>query len=154
MRIAGFRPTSLFDGVGVNAVVFTQGCPHHCENCQNPSTWNPDGGKEVSVEDVEKMIEPYLDFITGVTFSGGDPAMQFNAVDEIAAWAKNHGLTTTMYTGYIIDELLDSYDLSNFDYIIDDVYVDGQHTTELPFRGSLNQGMFKRMDDGLWEAID
>lgn len=153
MRIAGFRPTSLFDGIGVNAVIFTQGCPHHCKGCQNPSTWNPDGGKEVSVKDVEKMIEPYLGFIDGITFSGGDPMVQFGEVNLIAAWAKKHGLKTTLYTGFILDELLLSYDFSNIDYVIDDVYVDEQHTTEQPFRGSWNQTMNQHNADDTWEEI-
>lgn len=154
MRLAGFRPTSLFDGPGINAVIFTQGCKHHCKNCQNPSTWKMDGGKEVSVKEVEKMIEPYLGFITGVTFSGGDPVEQWSEVKQVAHWAKEHNLKTTLYTGYIIEEIYTLYDLSDIDYVIDDEYIDEQHTTDLSFRGSWNQGMYRHDPDGFWRDID
>lgn len=107
MRIAGFRPTSLFDGRGINAVVFTQGCTHGCKGCQNLSTWDKNGGTEASVEDVEARIEPYLPLITGVTFSGGDPVEQYDDVAKIAVWAKKKGLHTTLYTGYSFKEVVE-----------------------------------------------
>lgn len=153
MRIAGFRPTSLFDGVGINAVIFTQGCRHHCEGCHNPSTWDMNGGTEVSVKKLEEMIEPYLGFITGVTFSGGDPVEQFDEVSKLARWAKEHGLTTTLYTGYVLDELIPQYDLSAIDYIIDGEFIDDYYDSDVPFRGSWNQAIYFHNADDSWEEV-
>lgn len=153
MRIAGIRPTSLFDGVGINYVVFVQGCKHHCENCQNPSTWSPNGGKEATVEEIIDGILPYLDIITGVTFSGGDPIEQYEEIAQIAAWAKKHRLRTTLYTGYSFDDLVD-YNLDNIDYLIDEKYIDSLRSTECSFRGSTNQHIWHQTKGRVWERID
>jgi anaerobic ribonucleoside-triphosphate reductase activating protein len=147
MRIAGFRNTSLFDGIGINFVIFTQGCGHHCDHCQNPSTWDFDGGTEMSVEDIEKLIEPYIGFITGITFSGGDPVYQLNEVTQVARWASQHSLKTTLYTGFSMIVL---HDIDCFDYVVDGEYID--ELPSAPFRGSSNQTVYKRTE-GKWIEV-
>ena len=32
------------NGDGLRVVLWLSGCSHHCYNCQNPQTWNPDSG--------------------------------------------------------------------------------------------------------------
>ena len=142
MRIAGFRETSLYDGKGINFVIFLQGCEHHCKGCQNPQTWDKDGGASVSLQGLKRIIEPYLGFIDGITFSGGDPVLQIEDVLDLAHWAKSHGLTTTLYTGYTLAELRGHIDLTPFDYIVDGRYEDSQRSADIPFRGSVNQVMY------------
>lgn len=181
MRIAGFRPTSLFDGKGINAVVFTQGCVHGCNGCQNPSTWDKSGGTEVSVEDVEAMISPYLGFITGITFSGGDPVEQYEDIAKIAVWAKDKGLHTTLYTGYLLSDVMeialrvwvkengipnavflkDLYETAKkdedflpFDTIIDGTFDEEKKSSDCAFRGSKNQTIWEKMTVGSYYPID
>ena len=75
MRIAGTVQDSIVDGPGFRFVLFTQGCPHHCEGCQNPQTHDPDGGTEMSREEIVRQLlsNPLTD---GITFSGGEPFEQ------------------------------------------------------------------------------
>ena len=134
MRIAGLRPTSLFDGKGINYVIFVQGCQHHCKGCQNPSTWDFDGGNEIPVDTIIEQIKPYIGFIDGVTFSGGDPAYQMYQVNHIAKWAKEHGLTVTMYTGFSM-LAFDKNNLQYIDCVIDGEYIEKFHSPDIPFRG-------------------
>lgn len=155
MRIAGIRKTSLHDGAGVNLVVFFQGCVHECDGCQNPETWRKDGGYKVLVSSVIKQIEEKIGFINGVTFSGGDPVQQPDALYEIAKWCKKHELKTTLYTGYQIDDLYEEwYDerqedwrrlpfMSYIDVVIDGKFEKGRKK-DLPFRGSENQLIWLR----------
>lgn len=153
MRIAGFRETSLFDGKGINFVIFFQGCEHHCEGCQNPRTWDKNGGISVSLKGIKKIIEPYIGFIDGITFSGGDPVLQISDVLDLAWWAKSKHLTTTLYTGYTLDELRKQYiDLTPFDYIVDGRYEQSKHSIDVPFRGSTNQVMYHYTDHE-WVAM-
>lgn len=143
MKIAGVRQTSLYDGIGINYVIFFQGCRHHCEGCHNPQTWDETGGATSSVNELKRMIEPYLGFITGITFSGGDPVLQYDEVLELAWWAKSHKLTTTLYTGYTLNELRQKcLDLTPIDYIVDGEYEKEKRSVDCPFRGSTNQAMY------------
>ena len=32
------------NGDGLRVVLWLSGCSHHCYNCQNPQTWNPESG--------------------------------------------------------------------------------------------------------------
>lgn len=157
MRISGVRTTSLFDGYGINYVIFFQGCSHHCDGCHNPDSWSFNDGFEVTPEEIIKSIEPYIGFISGVTFSGGDPVYQLDDVVKIAEWAKTKGLQTTLYTGFYFDELkcivLGGSELDNIDYIIDGRFIADMKSDKLPFRGSLNQGIFKRVGFREWEMV-
>ena len=142
MRIAGKHATSLSEGRGVNYTLFFQGCDVHCKGCHNPETWALDGGKEVSPEDVKQDILSYVPPVSGISFCGGEPSLQMDDVLELAKWAKDNGLTTTLYTGHLISEIKPE---KVFDYVIDGAYEDC-HRERLPFRGSSNQRIFKLID--------
>ena len=157
MRISGTRKTSLVDGIGVNYVIYAQGCPHGCAGCHNPSTHDPLGGYEVSIEDLKNDIVSNA-LITGVTFSGGEPLDQYWEVYDIAMWAKEQRLQTTLYTGYnveIINENLIVYRLNGmdgisktaFDYIIDGPFDITKKSIDCPFRGSTNQRILVKGKD-------
>lgn len=32
------------NGDGLRVVLWLSGCSHHCHNCQNPQTWDPESG--------------------------------------------------------------------------------------------------------------
>ena len=75
MRIAGTLTCSLVNGEGIRYAIFTQGCAHNCQGCQNPDTWDFNGGSEIDVRDLAADIlkRKHLD---GITLSGGDPFYQ------------------------------------------------------------------------------
>ena len=137
---------SIVDGEGLRAVIWTQGCKHHCKGCQNPQTWDFEGGGLVPIDAVLEAIDE-LEYQTGLTFSGGDPMYQIDAVLEICKYAKKLGLNIWCYTGFTWEELKE---LSNKNYKYNevlkylDVLVDGKFINELKdlnllFRGSSNQ---------------
>lgn len=155
MRIAGIRFTSLFDGEGINAVVFFQGCAIHCRGCHNPQTWDFTGGTKVSIDEVTKQIESYIGFIDGITLSGGNPVDSWVDACALAKWAKEHGLTVTLYSGYTMATLSDidsSLDddhklLEYVDTVIDSPFV-LREKADLPFRGSSNQSIYHKTIKG------
>ena len=153
MRIAGIRLTSLFDGEGINAVVFFQGCSLHCPGCHNPGTWDFNGGTEATLDEVVSQIKPYLGFVEGITLSGGNPVESWEDASALARWAKKHGLSVTLYSGFPMNELerRNSNEANSLlDYV--DTVIDGafeiNKKADLPFRGSSNQSIYHKTDKG------
>lgn len=44
MRYHNITKDDMLNGDGLRVVLWLAGCEHHCKNCQNPVTWDPDGG--------------------------------------------------------------------------------------------------------------
>ncbi len=144
LRIAGTQRDSIVDGPGIRYVIFTQGCPHHCEGCHNPQTHDFEGGEVADVEGILKEIfENRL--VGGVTFSGGEPFCQADALVPIAETLKARGKHLMIYTGYLLEELQKMPDggvqrlLELADILVDGPFVLAQRNLTLPYRGSENQ---------------
>lgn len=146
IRIAGTVSESIVDGPGLRYVVFTQGCPHNCEGCQNPETHDFAGGRAIDTDELYKQCidDPLHE---GVTFSGGEPFCQSEALYELGSRLKKHGLNLMCYSGWTYEELLKKAENEEFVgklLSITDILVDGKFMLEkrslsLKFRGSENQ---------------
>ena len=74
MRYHNITKDDMLNGDGLRVVLWMAGCSHCCYKCQNPVTWDPDGGllfDEAAKE--ELFAELGKSYISGITFSGGDP---------------------------------------------------------------------------------
>lgn len=142
LRIAGAIQESIVDGPGIRYVVFTQGCPFHCEGCHNPQSWDMDGGLEVSLGVLFRELKGDP-LITGVTFSGGEPFMQPEALAVFARVLKSQGYSIWSYSGFTFEKLLRDDRrrelLSYLDCLVDGQFVLAEKSLELDFRGSRNQ---------------
>ena len=152
------------NGNGLRVVLWLSGCSHHCYNCQNPQTWNPDSGIPFDESAKQEIFnELSKDYISGITFSGGDPLYEYN-LDEVLKLVKQIRIsfpekTIWLYTGYDFDLLNSKYNeykytpfaanadewltrweiISNVDVLIDGEYIDEQRDVTLKWRGSKNQ---------------
>ena len=143
---ADLQSDSIVDGPGLRTVIWTQGCAHHCKGCQNPQTWDFNGGGLVKVDDVLEAIDE-LEYQTGITFSGGDPMFQVEACDRIAAYCKDKGYNIWVYTGFTYEEILKLAEknhayidfLNKIDVLVDGRFILEQRDLSLLFRGSRNQ---------------
>ena len=143
MRYHNITKDDMRNGDGLRAVLWVAGCEHHCKHCQNPITWNPNGGLEFDIyakTELYDALQP--DYIEGITFSGGDPLHPANR-EEVLQLAANIkctlGKTVWIYTGYLWEEIKD---LPGMEYV--DVVVDGEFVEELAdvkyhWAGSTNQ---------------
>lgn len=146
LRISGIVSESIVDGPGFRYVIFTQGCPHHCPGCHNPQTHSFEGGYDADIPAMLEEIrqDPLLD---GVTFSGGEPFCQPEALLPIAKAVKEMGKTIFVYSGYTLEQLLDLSKerpailelLRLSDTLVDGPYVESLRDLDLEFRGSSNQ---------------
>ena len=161
IRIAGTASDSIVDGTGLRYTVFTQGCHHNCPECHNPETHDPNGGKEVDIEDIiaEFKRNPLL---SGITLSGGEPFLQAEACLELARAAHGIGRDVWAYTGFTLEQLRAKGDehinalLNEVDVLVDGRFVKDGRSLELKFRGSKNQRLIDMKKTGggevaLWE---
>jgi len=140
------QPDSIVDGEGVRAVIWTQGCKHHCPGCHNPETHSFDDGYLVDVEDIKTKIAA-LEGQDGITLSGGDPFEQAEACLEIAKYAKGQNLNVWSYTGYTYEKLIEKAKtdknvlelLKNIDVLVDGPFILREKSYDSKFRGSKNQ---------------
>lgn len=146
IRLAGFEKESVVDGPGIRLVIFTQGCTHHCEGCHNPQSIDPQGGEIYALEAIKEEIKA-AHGISGVTFSGGEPFLQAEAVAELAKFTKNLSLNVVVYTGYLYEELAALAEINPYfqeildyaDILVDGPFVLAERDLSLAFRGSRNQ---------------
>lgn len=146
IRLYGLAAESIVDGPGYRTAIFTQGCPYHCEGCHNPDSQPFEGGTVWTLDDVEKKFAANP-LISGITFSGGEPAEQAEACAELASRAHRRGLNVWTYTGSTLEKLQERAKadpalqrlLDETDVLVDGPFVLAQRSLELDFRGSRNQ---------------
>ena len=154
------------NGNGLRVVLWLSGCSHHCYNCQNPQTWNPDSGipfDELAKQEIFNELSK--DYISGITFSGGDPLHE-NNLDNVLKLVQEIRIsypekTIWLYTGFEWNSLMSkicqpTFPDKDFEHIIeihkkrkeiislcniviDGEYIDEQRDITLKWRGSSNQ---------------
>lgn len=144
MRIYGLVQDSIVDGPGFRFACFVQGCPHGCPGCHNPDSHAPQGGREMSLEEVERELlkNPLTD---GLTLSGGEPFAQPEDCLALAKFAHAHGLNVWSYSGWTFEYLRGQGSpaqkalLEELDVLVDGPFLLSERTLSLPWRGSRNQ---------------
>lgn len=140
MRIAGILPCSFVNGEGARFVVFTQGCVHHCSGCQNPETWNPAGGFEVSVNEIAALYRKHR-LLDGITLSGGDPFLQQGECLKLLDLLP--GVNVWVYTGHEYEEIRDTSLAKRADALVVGPFVESLRC-EGKMYGSSNQRIIRR----------
>ena len=82
MRYHNITKDDMLNGDGLRVVLWVSGCSHCCRECHNPITWDPNGGllfDEAAKQEI--FTELARDYISGITFSGGDPLYYSNRLD-------------------------------------------------------------------------
>ena len=116
---------SIHDGPGIRVTFFMKGCPLNCLWCHNPEGISPvpetviqtnrigekefsrneEVGKYYTIEDILEILEKERVFMNqskgGVTFSGGEPMLQYEFLLEALKACKENGYNTAVDTsGY------------------------------------------------------
>lgn len=143
LNLAGIEENSIVDGEGMRYAIFVQGCPHHCEGCHNPSTWDFKDNIQKDISEIINYIKD--DFLcSGVTFSGGEPFTQATELIKLADEVHKLNKNVWCYTGYTFEQLMAFTDdkrelLNHIDVLVDGRFVLKERNTFLQFRGSNNQ---------------
>lgn len=142
IRYAEIINESVVDGLGIRATAFLQGCPRHCKGCHNPDLLSIGGGIQTGEKEfAELLLSKVTPLHRGVTFSGGDPLLQPEALLKVIFLIKrrNPTLDIWVYTGFTFEEVRHLPVLSVIDVLVDGPFILSQKDLRLPFRGSANQ---------------
>lgn len=144
MRYHNITKDDMLNGDGLRVVLWVAGCSHCCKECHNPITWDPDGGLLFD-EAAKQEIFDQLDqsYISGITFSGGDPLHSSNRLDvrnlmsEIRE--KYPDKTIWLYTGYEWKEIWHYPMMKYVDVVVDGEFKIDLKDANLLWKGSSNQ---------------
>ena len=147
---------SIVNGDGIRVVLWVSGCTHNCKNCQNPQTHDPESGIPFDSAAKEELFSILKDkYISGITFSGGDPLHPSNIAKVVSLILEIRETfpekTIWVYTGRCIEDLiynasivgeygrLDRLILENIDVLVDGPYIEELSSVEYHWAGSTNQ---------------
>ena len=144
MRYHNITTDDMLNGDGLRTVLGVAGCTHCCKECQNPITWDVNGGVPFDEAAKQELFEKLNhDYISGITFSGGDPLHPLNR-EPITALAKEINetfpdKTIWLYTGFLWEDLQNEEILKYIDVLVDGEFMIDLLDTKLKWCGSSNQ---------------
>ena len=144
MRYHNITTDDMLNGDGLRTVLWVSGCNHRCQGCHNPVTWDAECGL-VFDETAEHELFDKLsqDYISGITFSGGDPLLPANReeVTRLARLVRERfpDKTIWLYTGYNWEDI-NTLDVIPFvDVLVDGRFEKSLFDAKLHWKGSSNQ---------------
>ena len=144
MHYHNITKDDMLNGDGLRVVLWVAGCAHACPGCHNPETWEADSGIpfDQAAKD-ELFAELEKDYISGVTFSGGDPLFPGNR-ETVGALCREirqrfPDKTIWIYTGYRWEQISELAILDTVDVLVDGRFEQALSDTALHWRGSANQ---------------
>lgn len=148
MNYHNITKKDMLNGDGLRVVLWTAGCTHRCKGCQNPVTWDENGGilfdDSAKAELFDELAKDDLE-CTGITFSGGDP-LHHNNREHILNLCKEirekyPTKTIWLYTGYTLAEVKEVFPqiLPYLDVLVDGKYDETKRNIKCAWKGSENQ---------------
>lgn len=144
MRYHNITKDDMLNGDGLRVVLWVAGCSHGCKECHNPVTWDPNGGLEFDQEAKEEIFsELEKDYISGITFSGGDPLFFSNRSDVLKLIREIKERfprkTIWLYTGFEWEAISELEVMQYLDVLVDGRFMIEKKDTKLHWKGSANQ---------------
>ncbi|MEH6451957.1 MAG: pyruvate formate lyase 1-activating protein, partial [Psychromonas sp.] len=97
---------------GIRFIIFLQGCLMRCKYCHNRDTWDLEGGKEMTVDELMTEILQYRHFIEasggGITISGGEAMLQPEFVRAMFEACRLEGIHTCLDTNGFVRRIDDT----------------------------------------------
>lgn len=142
LRVSNILKKTRVEGPELRYCIWVQGCSRHCKGCQAVHTWSHTGGKLFDISDILSDIKKQ-EGIEGVTFLGGEPFEQAEALGLIAEEVQKLGLGVLCFTGDLLENLRKEEKneklLSNIDLLIDGEFRINELDYSRPWCGSKNQ---------------
>ena len=154
MNYHNITTDDMLNGSGLRVCLWCSGCDHHCTNCQNPQTWDKNSGIDFDTQAENELFDLLShDYISGITFTGGDPLHpnNLNTVFRLCSRIKKeyNYKNIWLYTGYTWDDIFKDSNLQDAamrkeivklcNVIVDGQYDEQKKDMNYPWAGSTNQ---------------
>ena len=147
MNYHDIKHDDMNNGPGLRVTLFVSCCDHYCNGCQNPETWDTKSGIPFDDTAIEEIFEQLNnDYISGITFSGGDPLNANNRVEVCSLIHQirlKYGKSKSIwiYTGYTWEEIVNTLTpvLLGVDVLIDGMFDKDLADVNYHWAGSTNQ---------------
>ena len=155
LRVLKIIPGTIVDGPGIRTSIYFAGCKHFCQGCHNPESWNMNGGIEMAVQEILKVI---CENNFNITLTGGDPLFQnFFSLIDLLKNIKQYNYNVWLYTGFTFQQIMNNDNFKNIIYYIDAI-VDGKFDItkkddSLKFKGSSNQNIYVKTNN-IWHICE
>ena len=144
-QVHSIQSLGTVDGPGLRFVVFLQGCNLRCKCCHNPDTWDRQGAKTYTAEEVVEKATKYREYFGekgGITISGGEPLLQPDFAYEIFRLCHEKGINTCLDTsGSILNEQIKKI-LTETDRVLLDI----KYTDDELYRENVGCSLQKPME--------
>lgn len=144
-QVHSIQSLGTVDGPGLRFVVFLQGCNLRCKCCHNPDTWERQGAKTYTAEEVAEKATKYREYFGekgGITLSGGEPLLQPDFAYEIFRLCHEKGINTCLDTsGSILNEQIKKL-LTETDRVLLDI----KYTDDELYRENVGCSLQKPME--------
>lgn len=129
-------------GFGKRIVIWLSGCPFDCKGCIEPDLHDINAGKSLTVNELSNIISDCNTEYDGITFSGGEPLFQAEALLELLKLLPEQ-TNKMLYTGYEMENIKDVHSeiLRFFDLVVDGKF-EMEHQGNFLWRGSENQKLW------------
>lgn len=138
MNYHDIKKCDMLNGDGIRVSLWVSGCEHHCNQCQNPQTWDINSGIPFDKSAEDELFEALSnEYVSGITLSGGDPLHENNLEDVLNIINKirisfGYDKTIWLYSGYTWEEVWEQEHKLRKEIVSKcDVFVDGKYEQEL-----------------------
>ncbi len=103
IRLHHIMECSTVNGPDNRFVIWTQGCPFHCDGCFNQPTHSPTAGFDIDIVQLAEQINQTQD-IRGITLTGGEPLLQIKQISSLLNFIRKD-LDVLLFSGYTLEEI-------------------------------------------------
>lgn len=153
MRYSNIIFNDVVNTDGVALTFFTQGCHHHCKGCFSKTTWDFNGGYELTKDKISELIYCIKNYkYDYICLVGGEPLQNLEVSEFIINLCKKYHPTIKVwcYTGYDMGEISYNKILDQIDVIVCGKFVEDLYDAKLLYMGSSNQKIYKKSESGEW----
>ena len=161
MQYADIKFNDIANTPGIAVSFYEQGCPFECPGCQNPETWDFNGGQEFTPDTLNAIIKGLKKQNINRTLCilGGEPLCNQNLflteliINNVLEVYPDQEMW--IWTGYTLEQLLARTDartnniLNKITGIIDGPFISSAKNIRLKMRGSENQRIIQFKDSQL-----